>query len=246
VPRPRPRLIPVLFCAVGLATAAVAGQDEKAGGKPPAPAKGAEETKKTADLTPEERAKRLLAAEEELARNLGQFKTLRAEFVQRKHLEVFHEDVESRGTLSLEVPGKLRWEFTSPVKTVLVVNGDRGKRERTSRKGVKTVTRFALADEPVVAGTAGQVFLWTRGDFKGAAKDYAIELLEETPLRIRATPRDAGAARVVASVELRFADDRKSLVEVILQEAVDARTVISFSAIERDPELPKDSFEIGE
>ena len=108
------------------------------------------------------------------------------------------------------------------------------------------MTRFALADEPVVAGTAAQVFLWTRGDFKGAAKDYAIELVEEAPLRIRATPRDADAAKVVASVELRFAADRKSLVEVILQEAVDARTVLSFSAIERDPELPKDSFEIGE
>jgi outer membrane lipoprotein-sorting protein len=266
VPRPRPRVIGAV--AALFAAAAFARADEKGAAGPPAPAapaapvapvapaapaapapkaagEDAAPRKPFAELTAAEREKRLRAAEAELSRNMGSLKTLRASFVQRKHLEVFGKEVESRGVLSLAVPGKLRWEFATPVKSALVVNGDRGLRERTSRRGTKTIARFALADDPVVAGTAGQVFLWTRGDFAGARKDFALELVGEAPLRIRATPKGDAMARVVASVELAFSEDRKSLVEVVLVEANKARTVISFTGIERDVELAKESFEIG-
>jgi|SRR5688572_14941654 outer membrane lipoprotein-sorting protein len=235
---PRTRLIVLLAAAVSLAAAGSArSEDEKP--KAAAPEKDPPRT------AAEEKAARLAAVEAELARNLGGLKTLRATFVQRKRLEVFEEEVKSSGSLALAVPGRLRWEVASPVKTVLVVNGDRGLRVRTSRKGAKTETRFLLEDDPVAAGTAQQIFLWLRGDLEAARKGYDLEILAETPLRIRAVPRAAETRKVLAAVEIRFAEDRKSVLEVTLEEAPDTRAVITFSDVERDPDLAKDLFEIG-
>jgi outer membrane lipoprotein-sorting protein len=173
-------------------------------------------------------------------------KTLRAAFVQRKRLEVFEEEVESRGTLALAVPGRLRWEVSSPVRTILVVDGDRALRARISRKGVRTASRFRLEDDPVAAGTVRQILLWMRGDLEAARREYDLELLEEAPPRIRAVPRSPELAKAVSAVEILFAEDRRSVREVALEEAAKSRTVIVFSDVERDPDLAADLFEIGQ
>jgi outer membrane lipoprotein carrier protein len=247
VPRPRRRLIRAAIVVAGLAAPTVARSgDEPVPPPVPVVETDVKETKEPAPAkTPEEKAKRLLAIEAELARDLGRLKSLRMEFVQRKRLEVFDEEVESRGTLAIAVPGRLRWEVTSPVKTLLVVDGERALRARTSRKGVSTESRIALKDDPVAAGMARQLFLWLRGDLVAARTEYDLELLEEKPLRIRAVPKSAEAAKAVASVEIRFAEDRKSVAEVTLVESAKTKTVITFTAMERDPQLPKDHFDVG-
>jgi hypothetical protein len=178
---------------------------------PPAPdeAVASDDAKPTA-ATAEEKAKRLAEIETELARALGGVKSLRARFTQRKHLDVFEDDVESSGTVALADPDKLRWEISLPVESTLIVNGERALRRRTSRRGRTTETRFRLADDPVAAGTARQIFLWMRGDLAAARKDYALTLVSEKPLRIRAVPLSKELAKVVAAVEIQFADDRRS------------------------------------
>jgi hypothetical protein len=133
-----------------------------------------------------------------------------------------------------------------PVKSTLIVNGERALRRRTSRRGRTTETRFRLADDPVAAGTARQIFLWMRGDLAAARKDYALTLVSEKPLRIRAVPLSKELAKVVAAVEIQFADDRRSVTEVVLEESAKTRTVITFAGTERDPEVPARLFEVGE
>jgi len=233
----------------------------------PAPAARAQDRPPGEDAAAQARRReeRLEALLRELSRELGEVETLRASFVQRKYLEVFEEEVESRGTLALKAPGKLRWEYTSPVKSVLVVNGERAMRERTSRKGETTRRVYSVAEDPVTRVTSAQVFLWARGRFAEAREGYELSLVSEEPLRLRAVPKDERVREVVAAVELTFAAEEageagagdgdaakgkpaprrpRVLTGVALEEPSRARTRVEFRDVERNPELPDELFRV--
>ncbi len=194
----RPRLTVTLAAvAAAIALAAVTGDVVSAcRAEEPAPP-AAPQAPKSGE--PGEAAKAAAAEKERLevhlkavAAKLGGLRTLTASFTQRKYLEVFKEEVVSAGTLALAGGGRLRWEFTTPVRSVLIVNGDRGRRERTSRRGVKTSANFALASDPVAAATAEQVFLWMQGDFEKARLAYDLKL-EPAPDPTPAAPAPSPA-----------------------------------------------------
>jgi len=231
-------LIATAFCAAGPASLAQE-TDEPA-------AKKGDEKKDDAAAKAEASAKRLRVILGELSKELGKVKTLKCRFEQRKYLAVFEKEVVSRGRLALAPPTKLRWEYEHPIKSILIVNGGRARQERTSRRGKKTVRTFTLAEDRITSITAEQVFLWTRGDFAKARENYELALVSEKPLRISATPRDERMRKVVRSVTLQFAGDRKALTRIVLNESKDASTTIEFKDVEIDPELAEAVFRISD
>ena len=224
------RAVPVL--AVVFFGAAALGQD----------AAKKDEAPKSAST--DDTAKKLDALLADLGKKLGAVKTLRSRFEQKKRLEVFEDVVTSEGTLAVAVPDKLRWEYVKPVKSVLTVNGKQAQRERTSRKGETTRRTYVLDDEPVTAITAQQVFLWSRGDFSKARESYDLSLVSEKPVVVKATPKAERMREIVASIELTFGDDRRSLAAVSIVEKGGAKTTITFLDVEIDPALPEALFKI--
>ncbi len=195
-------------------------------------------------MTPAEREKALRAALADLSKRLGKVKTLKARFEQKKYLAVFEREVTSMGSLALEPPTRLRWEYEHPIKSVLIVDGERARTERTSRRGKRTVRTFALSEDRITAITADQVFLWTRGEFAKAEESYKLDLVSLMPLELKATPRDERMRKVVRSVTLTFTKDRNALAQVALDESDEARTRIAFTDVEIDPELPATLFKL--
>ncbi len=212
----------------------------------PLPADGEADAEDVESMDAAEAKRRLRLALEGLSRDFSGLRTLRARFVQRKWLEILEEEAVSRGTLALELSSKIRWEYSEPIKTVLVVNGTRARRERTSRKGEVTSTSFDLKDEPIAAATAEQVFLWVGGKTGEAEKSHALRLVSEKPLRIAATPRDERVARVIVSVELGFSGDPAHLSRIVLNETSKTKTEIEFTDVERDLDLKADLFDVRE
>ena len=175
MPRVRACLTACLATAIiGLSANARGGGDE--GGTKPvppvnAPARSPEDppvkpvTQAPADaaavakMTAPERARRLDMSMKALSHALSGVRAVRAAFVQTKRLEVFGRDVETRGSIVLKKPDLFRWETTEPLRSELVVNGSKGVRRRTSRKGEVTETAFELAKDPVTAATIEQVLL---------------------------------------------------------------------------------------
>jgi outer membrane lipoprotein-sorting protein len=51
--------------------------------------------------------------------------SIQSDFVQKKHLSVFSEDVVSRGRFLYKKEHRLRWEYTAPFKYVMVLNNDK-------------------------------------------------------------------------------------------------------------------------
>jgi outer membrane lipoprotein-sorting protein len=236
----------VTLALLSFVAAALADDDAKK----PAPAPAADSKDAPADaaavakMTPEERAKHLTAALEGLTKDVAEIRTLKASFVQTKRLEVFGGDVETKGTLKLRLPDRFAWETTEPLKSVLVVNGDKAVRRRTSRKGVVTETKFDLKEDPVTAATVQQVFLWTSGDLAKASGGYALDLVSEAPMTVKAVPTDERMKKVIASVTLEFSERPSHLAKVVLAEQTGDTTEIAFSGVERNPDLADDVFAI--
>ncbi len=216
------------------------------GDGPALPKDGEADAEAVKGMDAKEKARRLRLAMDHVARDFAALKTLRAKFEQKKKLDVLEEEAVSRGSLAVAMPSKLRWEYAEPIKTLLVVNGDRARRERTSRKGEVTSTTFALKEDPVAAATTEQVFLWVGGRTAEAAKSHDIGLESEKPLRVRATPKDERVAKVIVDVDLEFSGDPVVLSRIVLNETSKTRTEISFSSVERNPDLAADLFDVGE
>ena len=58
----------------------------------------------------------------------GQVDTVRCDFVQEKHMKIFANPLISKGVLYFKVPGSLRWEYMSPVRSILLMHNGKTKR----------------------------------------------------------------------------------------------------------------------
>jgi len=83
----------------------------------------------------------------EKARSAGSFQCT---FVQTKTLKVMNSDLVSKGKMYYHESGKLRWEYTEPDKSVLVIDG-RNDKDRIKAKAASLimdmVSGSALTDE---------------------------------------------------------------------------------------------------
>ena len=69
-------------------------------------------------------------------------KTTQGRFKQTKKLAIFDDKVESSGTFAIKRPDHLRWEITTPFKSILVIAGDKGARWNETRKAVEKLKSF--------------------------------------------------------------------------------------------------------
>ena len=88
--------------------------------------------------------------------------TMQAEFVQTKHLKILARPITSEGRIFYRRPGDIRWEYTTPIKSIMVKN-KRGIRRVTWRAG--EYHSDAEAKLRPVQMVLDQIELWLRGDF---------------------------------------------------------------------------------
>ena len=71
-------------------------------------------------------------------------KDFKGNFDQTKFLPLFGDEIKSNGKFVFKKPDHVRWEYTKPHKSILVVTGDSGKKwsESTNR-----VENFKLGDD---------------------------------------------------------------------------------------------------
>lgn len=102
------------------------------------------------------------------------------------------------GELIVVRPDKLRWEFTAPVPSVLILDGNKGMR---CSEGAAPVD-FDLATDPVMRSVAEQLWLWLGGDYARLKDSFIIEKTGTATLSI--TPEDEGVARFIETVTITF------------------------------------------
>lgn len=156
---------------------------------------------------------------------------VQADFVQEKHLPILAKPLVSTGRLYYRRPDALRWEYTAPVKSVLLMQGGEAR-------------RFVQSDQGLVedAGVRMQAMQFVMPEISG----WLSGRFQDNPLfeaslsgtnRILLVPKDEGMARFIQRIELVMAKTPGVIEEVLIFESADSFTRMVFSNTRVNPNL---------
>lgn len=158
------------------------------------------------------------------------------DFRQERRLAIFAKPVVFSGKLYLARPDRLRWEFTSPIASLLILDGKTGRR---CGEG-SPASEFNLEHDPVMRLVAGQLRTWTNGNYRDLLGDFILELGAGPSLTLK--PRQAGLASFLNRIVVVFDPDSLQPVRVEIHEEGGDRTVISFTSYRLNPALAPELF----
>jgi outer membrane lipoprotein-sorting protein len=153
-----------------------------------------------------------------------QVRSFSSEFVQEKRLALFAEPVIFHGSLTVVRPDRLRWEFTSPVPSVLIFSGERGIRCSENAPPV----HFDLGADPIMRTVAEQLWLWLGGDYSRLSDLYLME--KSGPSALRITPKNKAVAEYISTVTITFSSAGRQPEKVEITEPGGDTTVIGFAS----------------
>jgi hypothetical protein len=172
----------------------------------------------------------------EVAKKMGDLRSVAATFEQEKRLALFKEPLRSSGQVLFTAPDHLRWEFTEPFMSVLIVSGDQ----------VAKFERLELGWRKLEQGRQAQVILvvmdhirsWFRGQFDAGGDGFDVQVAREPRAMIRLRPREEVLARNLQEVELVLAKGNSHVERVTIREAGGNSTVMDFTQLKRKPSSP--------
>jgi len=140
----------------------------------------------------------------------AQVQSFSCKFTQERHLALFDKPVIFHGLLFLIRPDHLRWEFTDPIPSVLILSGDKGMRCNDNVPPV----HFDLTSDPVMRLVAEQMWTWLDSNYEKLEKMYSIKQQGDSTLVI--TPREQAMADFIATITISFSNESKQpeLVEI--------------------------------
>lgn len=154
-----------------------------------------------------------------------------ADFTQEKHLPILVKPLISKGRLYYRRPDSLRWEYTSPVKSVLLMHDGEARRFVQTDRGMVEDAGVRLQAMQFVMPEIGK---WLSGQFQD---NPLFKASLKAPNRILLVPTDKGMARFIQRIELVLAKRPGVIKEVLIYESDDAYTRMVFSHTKVNPRL---------
>jgi hypothetical protein len=162
--------------------------------------------------------------------------SVRSDFRQEKHLQILARPIISDGTFIFQAPGSLRWEYLSPVRSVLLMHEGRVKKfiEQGGRLQEDKTMGFDTM-QVVLADIAN----WLDGRF--ADNDMFIVTFPDDRT-VLLVPKDKGLAALISSIELKVAGQEGLLDAVTIFEGPQSSTRLIFSKRVLNQEIPVSLF----
>ncbi len=166
---------------------------------------------------------------EDIQRESANIKSVSAHFSQEKHLQILDKPLISKGRFYFQTPDSVRWEYTSPVKSVLLM-----------RKG--DIKRYTLGSKGVVEDSGGgveamqivlqEISRWSRGQFTG--DEYFSATLEgEKGPRIILTPKEKGLSAMISRIVINLSPDRPGVLKSVkIVENEENYTLFEFTDVQ--------------
>ena len=99
---------------------------------------------------------------EDIRRESKKIHSVSAQFSQKKHVQILTRPLVSKGFFYFQAPDSVRWEYTSPIKSVLITHKGNIKRYTQGEKGLVEDAGGPLEAMQIVLQEIGR---WTRGEF---------------------------------------------------------------------------------
>ena len=159
---------------------------------------------------------------EGIKKSAEEVRSIRADFVQEKHMKILRKPLVSKGILYYRIPGSLRWEYESPVQSILLMHNGQTKRYIQSKDGL---VRDKGAGLQAMQFVLPEITKWFSGRFDDNP-DFEATL--ESGSRIVLRPKKQAMAKMIARIELVLADRPGVIKSVTIYESKDTFTKIKF------------------
>ena len=153
--------------------------------------------------------------------------SVKAEFVQERHLQILKAPLVSQGRFFYLSSGSLRWEYLSPIRSVMLQKGDNVRLYHFSEGAWKQdMTQGVEARRMVLA----EMSQWLQGRFE-ESKVFSHAYSPGPPGRVLLTPRE-GISKFILGIEIVLSDRAGVIDRVEMTEPGGAATRILFRNVE--------------
>ncbi|MCE7065848.1 outer membrane lipoprotein carrier protein LolA [Dyadobacter sp. CY326] len=159
---------------------------------------------------------------EELRKASQSVNSIQAAFIEEKHLAVLKEPEQSSGSFYYKKADKMRWEQKSPVKYVILINGDRLRvQEAGKEKNVGQAGRMASQIKELMIGLVNGDFQQNKAFSQNCQESDEQYLVTLTPVNRR-------LKNIYAKITLVFPKNTLHLRELSFFEKNGDKSVMKF------------------
>lgn len=162
--------------------------------------------------------------------------SIQADFIQEKHLKILVRPIISTGTFIFQAPQSLRWEYRTPVPSILLMHGSRVKKIIEKDGRLVEDKGMGLDSMQVVLG---EISNWLDGRFSDNDM-FSVSFPDKRSVLL--TPKEQALAGIISKIELKLADRKGLLDEVIIFEGPESYTKMIFKNRVLNKEIPASVF----
>lgn len=174
-----------------------------------------------------------------IRRESAGIRSVAAPFTQKKRMKILARPLVSEGRFYFQGPDSLRWEYTTPVRSILLMHRGAVRRYVFSGGGWLEESGERLQGMGVVMQEIGQ---WLHGRFE-ENHAFAATLAGGSPARIILRPREASFARMIQRIELTLSPRPGVIRSIAIVENEDTVTLLEFRDVKINTTLPASLFQ---
>ena len=147
--------------------------------------------------------------------HLGQLKSLQADFIQKRYMQVFEEPLVAEGTLYYKAPDLLRWELIKPYPSVLLFVA--GNVTKLVKDGDLN-RELDMGSKEVMRRVIGMIIDWMQGDLEKSRAYFDIEVYREQDYLVRLIPKADEMKNMIRAIELTMDGTDYHVLQVNIEE----------------------------
>jgi outer membrane lipoprotein-sorting protein len=155
--------------------------------------------------------------------------SINARFTQKKEMSILARPLVSEGRFYFKSPDSIRWEYLTPVRSIMLM---RGGDIRRYIKGEKGFDEDASVRMPGMKVVFQEITTWSKGRFDQNKSFTATLRPGKAPLIIL-TPKEKGLADMIRRIEITLSGEKAGAIRTIrIVESEKASTWLEFKDIE--------------
>ena len=180
---------------------------------------------------------------EDIRRESAKIKSVSAHFSQEKHMQILTRPLVSKGLFYFQAPDSVRWEYTSPIRSVLLMRKGDIRRYTAGSKGLVEDKGVALESMQIVLQ---EISRWSTGQFT-ANENFSAALKGGRGAKIILTPKEKGLSSMISHIVITLSPDRPGVIKSVrITESEGNYTLFEFSDVQINGKMSESVFrEVG-
>ena len=173
---------------------------------------------------------------ETIKNNAGNISSIQADFIQEKHLKILRSPLLSRGVFIFQAPDSLRWQYMSPVQSLLLMH--EGKTRQFIQHDNRLVEERSMGMDAMQV-VSQEISRWLAGNF---TDNPTFQARLKPGGFIVLTPKNQGLAQLISQIVLKLADEPGLMESVTIYEGRDSFTKLTFTNVVLNKKIPEITF----